>query len=232
MNAPDLYGEKFARNPITKAQQARVQKSVFAIIGLGGTGGFILENLLRMGAEKLVVFDHDRFELSNFNRQSLATEEFLDMPKVHAAIARAKTINNGIDIRTHEEFGEESGPAIKGADIVLDGTDNVKSKLILSRMARSMEIPYVFCSAQDSRGIVSVFTSYRFEKAFHLPKEEEALERYQMCQSIICPAASLAGTLAASQAVNVLLKKPFAKAPQAIFFDLFKKDVFWKGRLG
>jgi len=232
MNVPDLYGEKFVRNPLTKPQQATVRKSVFAIVGLGGTGGFILENLLRMGAEKLIVFDHDRFELSNFNRQSLATEEFLDMPKVHAAIARAKTINKGIDIRTHEEFGEGSGPAIKGADIVLDGTDNVKSKLILSRMARSQEIPYVFCSAQGSRGIVSVFTSYKFEKAFQLPKDDAALERYQMCQSIICPAASLAGTLAASQAVSVLLEKPFAKAPQAIFFDLFKKDVFWKGRLG
>jgi len=228
----NLYGEKFERNPLTKAQQGRVRKSVFAVVGLGGTGGFILENLLRMGAENLIVFDHDRFELSNFNRQSLATEDFLDMPKVHAAVARAKAINKGIEICTHEEFGEDSGPAIKGADIVLDGTDNVKSKLVLSRIARSQKIPFVFCSAQGSRGIVSVFTSYKFEKAFHLPMDEGALERYQMCQSIICPAASLAGTLAASQAVSVLLKKPFAKAPQAIFFDLFKKDIFWRGALG
>ncbi|MFH0885193.1 MAG: ThiF family adenylyltransferase [Candidatus Micrarchaeota archaeon] len=228
----NLYSEKFLRNPLTKAQQAKVRKSVFAIVGLGGTGGFILENLLRMGAEKLIVFDHDRFELSNFNRQSLATEEFLDLPKVHAAVARAKAINTGIEISTHEEFGENSEAIIDGADIVLDGTDNVKSKLILSRMARSMKIPYVFCSAQGSRGLVSVFTTYLFEKAFQLPKDDEALERYQSCQSIICPAASLAGTLAASQAVNVLLKKPYAKAPEAIFFDIFRKDVFWRGKLG
>ncbi|MCI0503933.1 ThiF family adenylyltransferase [Candidatus Micrarchaeota archaeon] len=229
---PDLYGEKFVRNPLTKAQQAKVRKAVFAIVGLGGTGGFILENLLRMGVENLIVFDHDRFELSNFNRQPLATADFLDMPKVHAAVARAKAINKGIDITTHEEFGEGSGPAIKGAGIVLDGTDNVKSKLILSRIARAQKIPYVFCSAQGSRGIVSVFTSYRFEKAFSLPEDEDALARYQMCQSVICPAASLAGTLAASQAVSALLGMPYAKAPDAIFFDLFRKDVFWRGKLG
>jgi sulfur carrier protein ThiS adenylyltransferase len=228
----NIYGEKFLKNPLTKAQQAKVRKSVFTIVGLGGTGGFILENLLRMGAEKLIVFDHDRFELSNFNRQSLATEDFLDLPKVHAAVARAKSINPGIEISTHEDFSGDSEAIIRGAGIVLDGTDNVKSKLILSRMARSMKIPYVFCSAQGSRGIVSVFTTYKFEKAFQLPKGDEALERYQSCQSIICPAASLAGTLAASQAVSVLLKKPYARAPEAIFFDIFKKDVFWKGLLG
>lgn len=232
INSPGLYGEKFARNPLTKAQQAKVRKSVFAIVGLGGTGGFILENLLRMGAEKLIVFDYDRFELSNFNRQSLATEDFLDLPKVHAAVARAKAINKGIGITTHEEFGEDSDAIIREADIVLDGTDNVKSKLILSRMARAMKIPYVFCSAQGSRGIVSIFTSYRFEKAFQLPKDEDALERYRSCQSIICPAASLAGTLASSQALNLIIGKPYAKAPEAIFFDIFRKDVFWRGKLG
>jgi molybdopterin/thiamine biosynthesis adenylyltransferase len=228
----NIYGEKFLRNPLTKPQREKVRKSVFAIVGLGGTGGFILENLLRMGAEKLIVFDHDRFELSNFNRQSLATEDFLDLPKVHAAVARAKAINKGIALATHEGFSEDSEAIIREADIVLDGTDNVLSKLVLSRMARSMKIPYVFCSAQGSRGIVSVFTSYRFEKAFQLPKDDAALERYQSCQSIICPAASLAGTLASSQAVSFLLKKPYARAPEAIFFDLFKKDVFWKGLLG
>jgi len=230
-----FYAEKFERNPLSRAEQGKIRKAAFAIVGLGGTGGFILENLLRMGAERLIVFDHDRFELSNFNRQPLATEDFLDLPKVHAAVARARAINKGIIIEAHGEFDESSAGRLGDADIILDGTDNVKTKLALSRMARKMKPPYVFCSAQGSRGIVSVFSAYRFEKAFHLPgdgRDDAALERYQACQSIMCPAASLAGTLAASQAVSVLLRKPYAKAPQAIFFDLFRKDVFWRGRLG
>ncbi|MEW6035735.1 MAG: ThiF family adenylyltransferase [Candidatus Micrarchaeota archaeon] len=225
-----LYGEKFLRNPLSEREQARIRKARFAIVGLGGTGGFMLENLLRMGAERLLVFDHDRFELSNFNRQPLATEEFLDMPKVHAALARAKAINNGIRLETREKFDESS--SLRGADIVLDGTDNICSKLLMARAARKAKLPYVFSSAQGSRGIVSVFTSYRFEKAFQLPPDTGALEAYGRCSSIICPAASLAGTLAASQAASVLLKKPFVKAPQALFFDLFRKDVFWRAKLG
>ena len=98
------YDEKFQRNPLTAAQQEKVRRARFAIVGLGGTGGFILENLIRLGAEDFIVFDHDRFELSNFNRQTLATDEFLDLPKVHAAVARAKSVNKNIRIETHDRF--------------------------------------------------------------------------------------------------------------------------------
>lgn len=223
------YAEKFFKNPLSPKEQGLVRGAAFAVVGLGGTGGFMLENLLRMGAEKLIVFDHDRFEPSNFNRQPLATENFIDLPKTEAAVERARAINHEAKIEAHESF--EEGLAA-GASIIMDGTDNIKSKLAIARAARGEKIPYVFCSAQSTRGIVSVFTNYRFEKAFQLPKGEGGLAAYRSCSGILCPAASLAGTLAASQAVNCIIKKPFARAPDAIFFDLFRKDVFWRGKLG
>jgi molybdopterin/thiamine biosynthesis adenylyltransferase len=176
------YSEKFLRNPLTKSGQGKIRDAAFAIIGLGGTGGFMLENLLRMGAENIAVFDHDRFEPSNFNRQPLATDDSLDLQKTDAAIERAKSINRGARIRAHDLFEEGTG---LDADIVLDGTDNVKSKLSISRAARKENIPYVFCSAQSSRGIVSVFTKYKFEKAFQIPKDEEALAGYPSCSGTI-----------------------------------------------
>lgn len=225
----DFYGEKFLRNPLTEKQQGKLRKAVFAIVGLGGTGGFIFENLLRMGAESFILFDHDRFELSNFNRQTLATDEFLDHPKVHAALSRARAVNSGIKIRTFHEFGPDSD--IPGAQVLMDGADNIKTKMEMAALARKKRIPYVFCSAQDTRGIVSVFTDYRFEKAFQVPEDAD-ISRYAICTSVICPAASLSGTLAAQQAVNFLIRKPYVKAPEALFFDLFRKEIFWRARLG
>lgn len=224
------YSEKFQRNPLSGKQQEKLRRARFAIVGLGGTGGFILENLIRMGAEDFLVFDHDRFELSNYNRQSLATDEFLDLPKVHAAVARAKSVNKDINIETNDRF--DSASSISGAAVLLDGADNIRTKLDMARLARREKVPYVFSSAQDSRGIVSVFTRYRFEKAFQLPEDPAALDRYGVCSSVMCPAASLSGSLAASMAANIILKKPFVRAPEALFFDLFRKDVFWRGRLG
>lgn len=226
----NFYEEKFQRNHLSKRQQETIRQKLFVIVGLGGTGGIILENLLRMGAENFLVFDDDTFVLSNFNRQILATEEFIDMPKVDAAIARANAINPEIKFKIGGEFNLRVD--IGRAAVLLDGSDNIRTKLEMAQLARKKKIPFVFCSAQDSRGIVTVFTKYKFEKAFQLPKNSPSLERYDVCSSILCPASSLSGSLAVSQAVNYLLRKPYVKAPDAFFFDLFRKNPFWRAKLG
>jgi molybdopterin/thiamine biosynthesis adenylyltransferase len=225
----DLYSEKFGRNPFTEAQQRKIKGSTFAIVGLGGTGGFIFENLLRAGAERFVLFDHDRFELSNFNRQFLANDQTLDQPKVGAALMHAKSVNKSAHIQTFGRFEEKSD--LHGADILLDGADNLPTKLQMARAARKKGIPYVFCAAGSVRGIVTIFTKYSFEKAFQVPADEE-LGRYSVCASILCPAASLAASIAASQALNQVIGKPVIRAPEAMFFDLFRKDIFWRSELG
>jgi hypothetical protein len=75
---------------------------------------------------------------------------------------------------------------------------------------------------------VSVFRGYDFRKAFQLSRGTGA----RSCQEILCPAAALAGTLAASAAVNCLIGKPFARAPDAVFFDTFSEKLFWRAGLG
>lgn len=219
-----MYDQKFFRNSFTEKQQQKIRKTVFAVVGLGGTGGFILENLLRTGAENLLLFDHDRFELSNFNRQILATDYTIDQRKTKAAAARGKSINRSVQMKTFAEFV----PDALDADVLLDGSDNVQTKIAMAKAARKKKIPYVFCSANSSRGIVTVFTRYRFEKAFQINPSLD----YGKCQSILCPAASLAGSLAAAEAIKYVLRKEYIRAPEALFFDLFKKEIFWRAELG
>jgi molybdopterin/thiamine biosynthesis adenylyltransferase len=226
----DLYQEKFGRNPFTKAQQKRIKEATFSIVGLGGTGGFIFENLLRAGAERFVLYDHDRFELSNYNRQLFCSDRTLDKPKVGAAIEHAKAVNSRVRIKAFGRF--EPGTDASKADILMDGADNLPTKLFMARAARKARIPYVFCAAGAVRGIVTVFRGYSFEKAFQIPADEAELGRYTVCASVLCPAASLAASLASSQALNVVIGKPHVSAPEAIFFDLFRKDLFWRSELG
>jgi molybdopterin/thiamine biosynthesis adenylyltransferase len=226
----DMYSEKFNRNPFTARQQKKIRQTTFAIVGLGGTGGFIFENLLRAGAERFVIYDHDRFELSNFNRQLFCTDKTLDRPKVEAALAHARSVNPGVRIKALGRFEPHS--SLHGADILLDGADNLPTKLFMARAARKARIPYVFCAAGSVRGLVTVFTEYRFEKAFQVPDDEEELGRYSVCATVLCPAASLAASLASMQALNKVIGRPVVRAPEALFFDLFRKDFFWRSLLG
>ncbi len=221
-----MYAQKFFRNAFTSSQQKRMREATFAIIGLGGTGGFMLENLLRMGAERFIVFDHDRFELTNFNRQLLATHCSLDEPKTKAALERAREINPAVRMSLRGRFSPSS--SLAGASILLDGSDSAATKLAASQLAGKNRIPYVFCAASGTRGIVSVFRNYSLRKAFQVTRGAAA----PSCERVLCPAAALAGTLAASQAANCLIGKPFARAPDAVFFDIFSKKIFWRARLG
>ncbi len=221
-----IYSHKFFRNPFTKAEQQKIRRAAFAIVGLGGTGGFIFENLLRSGAENLILYEDDSVELSNFNRQVLATEKFIDKPKADSAAARAKEINPYAKLKFAGRFTSES--KLGTVKILIDGSDNVKTKLMIAKAARKKKIPFVFCSASDYRGIVSVFNRYRFEKAFQI---DENLD-YNVCASVLCPAVAISGSLAASQAINNVLGKPCILAPEALFFDLSKKKTFWRAELG
>jgi len=226
-----FFENKFSGNSrvLGNFGQEKIRHSTFCIIGLGGTGGFALESLVRMGAERFILFDHDRFELGNFNRQLLATDATLDKKKTNVAIARARSINEKIKIKKSGKFDSMKANVIADADIVIDATDNLATKFEIANLCRKVNVPYIFCSAQGSRGIVSVFSNYSFEKAFQVDKWKLSSKS---CSSVLCPVASLAGSLAAAEAVNIILKKPVVRAPEALFFDIFDRRLFWKGRLG
>jgi len=233
LGARAVYLQKFQRNPFRNREQERVRQACFAIIGLGGTGGYMLENLLRLGAERFMIFEDDRTTLSDFNRQILAIDKNIDQPKSESARSRASAINTSAILDIRGRFTKKS--KLPGADVVLDGSDNIETKHLTAQKSRASSLPYVFCSAQGTRGIVTVFHGYPFRKAFQLQNPKTSApgpERYKRCSSITCPAAMIAGSLAASQAVNALLKKAHIKAPQAIFFDLNKENPFWRAELG
>ena len=225
-----FYSEKFSRNGLSKKSQQKIRNTKFCIIGLGGTGGVVLENLVRLGAEKFVLFDQDRFELTNFNRQIVSDESNLDKEKAAAALKRAKSINPNVSAKIGREFTSSS--SFGGAKIVFDCTDNVQSKLMIAQKCRKARLPYVFCSANDTRGIVTVFRKYKFEQAFAIPKDKKAQGKYLSCSTILCPSVMVAGSIAVSSAINYLFGLPYLEAPQALFFDLSRSDIFWKSNLG
>ena len=221
-----LYDEIFCRNSIGKEEQEKIRKTVFGLIGLGGVGGFVFENLIRLGAEKFIIFEYERFDLSNLNRQVLATINEIDRKKDAVAIERAININPRIkkeNIEIRGEFFKSS--SVKGCDVLIDGSDNLKTRILASKISKKQKIPYVFASANDSRGMISVLIGKTLDEVLKMPKD--AADRFEVCSSILSPAAAISGSLAASEALKLVLKKPIIKAPKFLFFDLFSENPFW-----
>ncbi len=121
------------------------------IIGSGGLGGYIFEQLLRAGVGKITIVDYDVFDESNLNRQILATMESLGKPKVEMAQLRAMMVNPEIAIKAiTEKFTEENGEEIvKGADLVIDALDSISGRLQLEKVCERGNIPLIHGAIEE-----------------------------------------------------------------------------------
>lgn len=110
----------------------RLQKSKVAVFGVGGVGGFAVEALARSGVGELVLVDKDVVSRSNINRQIIAAEDTVGIPKVEVMKQRIRSINPAIMVDARECFflPEVSGEFdFSGYDYVVDAVDNVTAKI-------------------------------------------------------------------------------------------------------
>ena len=98
--AVGLLPTRYQRNrqTITASQQLTLFRSRVAVVGCGGLGGYVIEELGRLGVGTIVAIDPDRFEEHNLNRQLLSTPATLGQAKVAAAAERLATINPAVDL--------------------------------------------------------------------------------------------------------------------------------------
>ena len=132
----------------------RLADSRVALLGLGGVGGTAAEALCRLGVGHLLLVDHDRVELTNLNRQLLATRATLGQEKTRAARERLLAINPALDLETREVFylPEESDFLMDWKpDLVLDAIDTVSAKLHLAQECRARGIPLISAMGTGNR---------------------------------------------------------------------------------
>ena len=128
------------------AAMDRLKKARVAVFGIGGVGGHVVEALTRSGVGALDLVDSDRVELSNLNRQIIATQGTLGMLKVDAAKARVLSINPDCQVQTHPIFFlPETADQFDFTqyDYVVDAIDTVAGKLQLIEAAKAAGVPVI-----------------------------------------------------------------------------------------
>jgi molybdopterin/thiamine biosynthesis adenylyltransferase len=133
------------RNTISTEQQLVLFRSHVAVIGCGGLGGFIIEQLARLGVGRITAVDPDVFEEHNLNRQLLSSPETLGKPKVDAALARVREINPAVTlIPVNAAFGKDNGlEMLKGVDLAVDALDSITVRLELAEVCAQLNVPMV-----------------------------------------------------------------------------------------
>jgi len=133
------------RQSISTVQQLGLFRSRVAVIGCGGLGGYVLEELARLGVGTIVAVDPDVFEEHNLNRQLLATPSTLGRPKVVAAASRISAINPAVTVIPYRLAYEpaNSHELLRGAAVVVDALDSIPTRLALAESCADLGIPLV-----------------------------------------------------------------------------------------
>ncbi len=143
----DLLPTRYQRNRqlISCRQQLQLFSSMIAVVGCGGLGGYIIEELARLGVGYIVAIDPDVFEESNLNRQLLSSLAAIGRAKVTVAAERVAEINPAVTLDPKEEaFAQDTGKRLlKGAHLVVDGLDSIPTRLELAATCREAEIPLI-----------------------------------------------------------------------------------------
>ena len=126
--------------------QRRIAQPIVAIVGLGGLGLHVAQQLAYLGVNKFVLIDSDRVTATNLNRCVGATRSDIGKLKVEIGARLVKTIRRrqkvGIDIVSQQVPHAEAIDALNEADIVLGCLDNDGGRLVLNRLVKAYNLLY------------------------------------------------------------------------------------------
>ncbi|WP_296782510.1 HesA/MoeB/ThiF family protein [uncultured Methanobrevibacter sp.] len=226
---------------VTRSEQERFKDAKITVIGCGGIGGETIEMLARMGIGELILVDKDAYDLSNLNRQTLATINDLGLVKSEVAAEKVRLINPYVKTTTFNEHIDQTNidKVIADSDIVIDALDNVLTRVIVSRKAKEKGIPYIHGAIHGTMGQITVFlpnSDKTYEEMFNLPSvgkelDDETIEALKNVTSgvppVIGPTPNLIGCLEAFEAYKIITGVgKVTVAPKILTFDLLDLGSF------
>lgn len=129
------------REAVEKLAHLRV-----AVFGIGGVGGYVCEALVRSGIGEFDLIDNDRVNLSNLNRQIIATRQTIGEEKVAVMEERMKQINPQVKVHIHKCFFlPENADQLPfdQYDYVVDAVDTVTAKIEIILRAKHAGVPVI-----------------------------------------------------------------------------------------
>ncbi len=157
----DRYSRQEILPKIGPEGQRRLAGSRALVLGLGALGSSLASFLVRAGCGAVRLVDRDFIELDNLQRQTLFDEEDISagLPKAVAAARRLQKANSAVIL---EPIVADVTPAnilrlVEGCDMVLDGSDNVETRLLLNDASLKLRVPWVYGAAIGTSGATMAF---------------------------------------------------------------------------
>jgi molybdopterin-synthase adenylyltransferase len=142
---------------IGQSGQEKLKNSNVCIVGVGGLGCTSANYLTAAGIGHITLVDFDIIELSDLNRQILYWEEDIGKKKVSVARDKLSRLNPGIKISIFDSPITQSNAhtIIRGTDVVIDGLDNMESRLVLNKACVDLRKTLIYGGVSHLRGMAT-----------------------------------------------------------------------------
>ena len=206
--------ERFSRQIILKnigiIGQKKIISSKVLIVGAGGLGCPIADLLTRSGIGLLGVIDFDKVGLSNIHRQTLYTTKDIGKYKVNVIKKKLNLINKEVKVKIYNKKADEENlkNIINKYDVVVDGSDNFKTKFLLNKFSLKFKKKLVV-------GAISKFDGHIFSFNFNKKKmpclkcfyQTEPSDQFLNCESegILGSTANIVGSMQANEVLKIIL---------------------------
>jgi molybdopterin/thiamine biosynthesis adenylyltransferase len=218
------YSRHLLLNEFGEEAQERLLASHALVIGAGGLGSAALLYLASSGMGRITVCDGDKVDLTNLQRQIVHRLDSIGRPKAASAAATLAQINP--DIRV-EALEERAGPErlmslVRGADVVLDCSDNFATRHALNRACVAARKPLVSGAGIRFDGQIAVFDLRRDDApCYHCLFAEDALASEERCATmgVFAPLVGIVGTFQALEAIKLVAGIGETLAGRLMLFD-------------
>ena len=233
------YSRQIVLKNVGTFGQKKIINSKVLIIGAGGLGCPVADLLARSGVGEIGIMDYDKVSLSNIHRQTLYTAKDVNKFKVDVVKKRLNLINKSIKINTYNRKASEKNliNIINKYDIIVDGSDNFKTKFLLNKYALKLKKILIV-------GAISKFDGHIFTFDFNSKKspclkcfyQSEPSDDILNCEAdgILGSTANIVGALQVNEVLKKILNIGKDLKSNILILDLlnlnFRKVLFKKKR--
>lgn len=205
------YARQLNLPEMSLLKQEHLSNVSILMVGAGGLGSPALPALAGAGIGHIVIADHDSVDITNLHRQTIYREDQAGALKAELAKDYLQNLNPEVNIEAlSQKITNENIEGLLESyqfSLILDGSDNFETKVLLNEYAISTKTPLLSASILRFGGQIGLFAGYLVDKPCYrclfpnLPKDA-----YDCNQAgVLGTASGMAGMLQAHIALCYLL---------------------------
>lgn len=217
------YSRQIILPEIGETGQQKLQDARVLLIGAGGLGCPVLQNLVSAGVGTIGIVDGDVVDETNLHRQLLYTLKDCGKSKAETAKNAILKLNPEINVNVFPEFfnSQNAYEIVQDYQIIVDCTDTLAIRYLINDLAVAKKIPVVYASIYKFEGQVSVF-NYKNGPSYRcLFPEKEGLNNVLNCveSGVLGVLPNTLGTLQATEVIKIILEIGTVLSGKLLIYD-------------